>query len=288
MKIDVIIPVYRPTEKLNKVLYGLSRQTYLPERIILLHTRDGIKLDVSACKDRVSVTEIPIPEKEFDHGRTRDLGIRMSDADIVVMMTQDAVPVDSFLLEKLSETLKEHSDAVAAYARQIPDQNCGLLEKYTRVFNYPPKSQIKSQKDLPKLGIKTYFCSNVCAAYRRGVYLELGGFPHPVIFNEDLIFAARTLGMSEWSIFFRVMIPNALPGIISGGVLAFARGLGEFGATAMIAGNIRGKTRTLPLAVYSAVASGKMDDAGQYVVILVGISFIVVVCMNYFSMERKG
>ena len=167
MKIDVIIPVYRPTEKLNKVLYGLSRQTYLPERIILLHTRDGIKLDVSACKDRVSVTEIPIPEKEFDHGRTRDLGIRMSDADIVVMMTQDAVPVDSFLLEKLSETLKEHSDAVAAYARQIPDQNCGLLEKYTRVFNYPPKSQIKSQKDLPKLGIKTYFCSNVCAAYRR-------------------------------------------------------------------------------------------------------------------------
>ena len=106
--------------------------------------------------------------------------------------------------------------------------------------------------------------------------------------DDDLIFAARTLGMSEWSIFFRVMIPNALPGIISGGVLAFARGLGEFGATAMIAGNIRGKTRTLPLAVYSAVASGKMDDAGQYVVILVGISFIVVVCMNYFSMERKG
>ena len=100
--------------------------------------------------------------------------------------------------------------------------------------------------------------------------------------------AARTLGMSEWSIFFRVMVPNALPGIISGGVLAFARGLGEFGATAMIAGNIRGKTRTLPLAVYSAVASGKMDDAGQYVVILVGISFIVVVCMNYFSMEKKG
>lgn len=202
MKIDVIIPVYRPTEKLHKVLYGLSRQTYLPEQIILLHTRDGIKLDVSACKDRVSVTEIPILEKEFDHGRTRDLGIRMSDADIVVMMTQDAVPADLFLLEKLSEALKEHPDAVAAYARQIPDQNCGLLEKYTRVFNYPPKSQIKSQKDLPELGIKTYFCSNVCAAYRRGVYLELGGFPHPVIFNEDLIFAAGAV-RSGWKIIYK-------------------------------------------------------------------------------------
>ena len=79
--------------------------------------------------------------------------------------------------------------------------------------------------------------------------------------DDDLIFAARTLEMSEWSIFFRVMIPNALPGIISGGVLAFARGLGEFGATAMIAGNIPGRTRTLPLAVYSEVAAGNMDAA---------------------------
>ena len=103
MKIDVIIPVYRPTEKLHKVLYRLCRQTHLPEQIILLHTRDGIKLDVSVCKDRVSVTEIPILEKEFDHGRTREQGIWMSDADIVVMMTQDAVPADPFLLEKLSE-----------------------------------------------------------------------------------------------------------------------------------------------------------------------------------------
>ena len=106
--------------------------------------------------------------------------------------------------------------------------------------------------------------------------------------DEDLIFAARTLGMSEWSIFFRVMIPNALPGIISGGVLAFARGLGEFGATAMIAGNIKGKTRTLPLAVYSAVASGNMKEAGECVAVLVCISFIVVICMNYFSLEKKG
>ena len=189
MKIDVIIPVYRPTEKLHKVLYRVCRQTHLPEQIILLHTRDGIKLDVSVCKDRVSVTEIPILEKEFDHGRTREQGIWMSDADIVVMMTQDAVPADPFLLEKLSEVLNEHPDAVAAYARQIPDQNCGLLEKYTRVFNYPPKSQIKSQKDLPKLGIKTYFCSNVCAAYKKSIYEEIGGFVKKAIFNEDMIYA---------------------------------------------------------------------------------------------------
>ena len=100
--------------------------------------------------------------------------------------------------------------------------------------------------------------------------------------DEDLIFAARTLGMSEWSIFFRVMIPNALPGIISGGVLAFARGLGEFGATAMIAG------RTLPLAVYSEVAAGNMDAAYQYVLVIVIICFTIVAAMNiYLIMEKK-
>ena len=106
--------------------------------------------------------------------------------------------------------------------------------------------------------------------------------------DSDVLSAGRTIGMSEWKIFWKVQLPIAWPGVISGAVLAFARGLGEFGATAMIAGNIKGKTRTLPLAVYSAVASGNMKEAGEYVAVLVCISFSVVVCMNYFSMEKKG
>lgn len=96
----------------------------------------------------------------------------------------------------------------------------------------------------------------------------------------NLLYAGRTLGMSEWRIFWEVWFPNALSGILSGGILAFARGLGEFGATAMIAGNIAGETRTLPLAVYSAVAAGDMEEAYQYVWILVLISFVVVTGMN--------
>lgn len=106
--------------------------------------------------------------------------------------------------------------------------------------------------------------------------------------DPDVLSAGRTIGMSEWKIFWKVQLPIAWPGVISGAVLAFARGLGEFGATAMIAGNIKRKTRTLPLAVYSAVASGNMKEAGKYVAVLVCISFIVVICMNYFSMEKKG
>lgn len=105
--------------------------------------------------------------------------------------------------------------------------------------------------------------------------------------DQELIQAGRTLGMSEFRIFLSVIIPNSLPGMISGAVLAFARGLGEFGATAMIAGNIAGRTRTLPLAVYSEVAAGDMDDASVYVAIIVGICFLVVVLLNIYQVRVK-
>lgn len=105
--------------------------------------------------------------------------------------------------------------------------------------------------------------------------------------DTDLVDAARTLGMSETSIFFKVLVPNALPGIISGGVLSFARGLGEFGATAMLAGNIVGKTRTLPLAVYSEVVSNDMHSASFYVVVIIAICFTAVILLNIYQLWVK-
>lgn len=103
--------------------------------------------------------------------------------------------------------------------------------------------------------------------------------------DENLPAAARTLGMSEWKIFWRVIFPNALPGTVGGGILAFARGLGEFGATAMIAGNIAGKTRTLPMAVYSEVAAGNMDRAWNYVAVLAVLAFLAVTALNLAALK---
>ncbi len=103
----------------------------------------------------------------------------------------------------------------------------------------------------------------------------------------NLLDAARTLGMSEWNIFWKILFANALPGIISGGILAYARGLGEFGATAMLAGNIAGQTRTLPMAVYSEVAAGNMGDAFNYVVFIVIISFVAIFIMDYVSIRKE-
>ena len=105
--------------------------------------------------------------------------------------------------------------------------------------------------------------------------------------DKGIMEAGRSLGMTEWRIFWRLHLPNAFPGIIAGGLLAFARGLGEFGATAMLAGNIAGKTRTLPLAVYSAVAAGDFDSAGVYVLIIVTICLAVVIGLNYYQHYMK-
>ena len=104
--------------------------------------------------------------------------------------------------------------------------------------------------------------------------------------DTNLLDAGRTLGMSEWKIFWKVLFANALPGIISGGILAYARGLGEFGATAMLAGNIAGQTRTLPMAVYSDVAAGNMGSAFNYVVVIVVIAFIAISIMEYIAIRQ--
>ena len=105
--------------------------------------------------------------------------------------------------------------------------------------------------------------------------------------DSNLLDAGRTLGMSEWKIFWKVLLANAFPGIISGGILAYARGLGEFGATAMLAGNIAGQTRTLPMAVYSEVAAGNMGSAFNYVIVIVIISFIAIFIMDFVSIRKE-
>ncbi|MDT3699872.1 MAG: molybdate ABC transporter permease subunit [Thermincola sp.] len=101
--------------------------------------------------------------------------------------------------------------------------------------------------------------------------------------DPDILDAARTLGVSEWKIFTRIMLPLSMPGILAGIVLSFARALGEFGATLMLAGNIPGQTQTIPLAIFFAVESGEMDKAIIWSGIIIAISLSVVLALNYWS-----
>ena len=105
-----------------------------------------------------------------------------SDADVCICMTHDCVPYDRNLVKELLEALDASERVAAAYARQLPAADCGVIERYTRDFNYPAVSRLKGKEDEDELGIKTYFCSNVCAAYRRDIYLKLGGFTKKTIF----------------------------------------------------------------------------------------------------------
>ncbi len=100
--------------------------------------------------------------------------------------------------------------------------------------------------------------------------------------------AARTLGASEWRVFFTVTLPLAWHGLVAGLVLSFARALGEFGATIMVAGNIPGKTQTLPLAIYFAAESNDLTLAGIYVLIISLITFSLIFWLNLWAKSRNG
>ncbi len=104
--------------------------------------------------------------------------------------------------------------------------------------------------------------------------------------DANLLRVARTLGASEWIIFWRITLPLALPGILAGTTLAFARGLGEFGATLMIAGNIPGQTQTIPMAIYFAVEAGAMNEAWVWAIVIMAISLSGIVAVNFWQEVR--
>lgn len=105
--------------------------------------------------------------------------------------------------------------------------------------------------------------------------------------DETYELAAHTLGSGEWKTFWTVLFPLARPGIISGITLTFARAMGEFGATLMLAGNIEGQTQTIPTAIYYAVATGKDEEANTLVVVITLFSFAMIFILNAW-LKRKN
>lgn len=194
--VDVIIPVYKPDERLKKIISRLRRQSYPVNRIILINT--GRTYFEQAFSGDMSFFEAGdiilrhISEEQFDHGSTRRMAVSISKADYFVCMTDDALPVDRHLIKTLTAPLME-GKASAAYARQLAGKDADIVEKFSRRFNYPAVSRIKNSEDFDELGIKTFFCSNACAAYERKTYDSLGGFERHMIFNEDMVYAGRLI-----------------------------------------------------------------------------------------------
>ena len=198
--VDIIIPVYKPDRSLCLLLQKLQEQTFVVHKVILANTEQEL-WEAYAKQEEVGrlFESLPFPvevfhvsKREFDHGGTRRLAVERSQTPYFICMTQDALPADVFLVERLLAPFQEPGVAVS-YGRQLPREDCSPVEVYTRSFNYPPGDLRKSREDLSVLGIKTYFCSNVCAAYRRDIYEELGGFEAHTLFNEDMIYAGHAV-----------------------------------------------------------------------------------------------
>ena len=195
MTIDVIIPLYKPGEELFTLLDSLEHQTLPVRNIILMNTEEKyferLMYGTRFPERYTNIKVYHLSKREFDHGGTRHTGVQHSASDVFITMTQDAKPVDESLVANLVGALTDN--VAVAYARQLPGEDSSEFEKMSRAFNYPAKSCVKTKADLETLGIKTFFCSNVCAAYRRDIYDELGGFIRHTIFNEDMIFAAGAI-----------------------------------------------------------------------------------------------
>jgi len=204
LNIQVIIPVYKPDVKLIKIIDKLRKQTVKPAGINLVwsktdHEEDAVMSRIKRECGDIRILEIPV--REFDHGGTRRRAVRNTPCDIFVMMTQDAVPKNDMLIENLTAPLisqmteRTPNGTVIAcvYGRQLPGRDSSPYEKLSRLHNYSELSRTKTGEDIKKLGIKAFFCSDVCCAYRRDIYEECGGFVRSTVFNEDMIMARRFL-----------------------------------------------------------------------------------------------
>ncbi len=205
--VDVIIPTYKPGEKFLKLLGMLDLQTVRPEKVIILYTMhknlscDGLKDRINkffrkrnSIKDHevLKIEIVPVRKNEFDHALTREKGVRKSTAEYFLMMTDDAVPSDNRLIEKLVKRAKEGASAV--FARQIAFPDAKKAEKLIRAYNYPANSYVRTRTDFEAYGIRTCFTSDSCMLYDRHVFDVLGGYgSEPSLFAEDARYAHKML-----------------------------------------------------------------------------------------------
>lgn len=190
MLVSVIIPTFQAENYIAELLSCLRRQTVPELEIIVVDSSSSDRTAELAAKsaDRVIV----IPKQDFNHGGTRNRAAGEAQGEILVFLTQDALPVNEHFLAELLKPLADNR-AAASYGRQVAGNEASVVERYARGFNYPAYDMLKSQADLDRLGIKTFFFTNVCSAVKREAFMAVGGFNERVILNEDMILAAELI-----------------------------------------------------------------------------------------------
>lgn len=187
--LSVVIPTLNAADEIDSLLDTIEAQSLQPLDILVVDSSsdDGT---VDEVAKHPCVNLVRIERKEFNHGSTRDMALRRSAGEFVCFLTQDAVPASNRYLERLVAPFLADDSIALVTGRQLPKADARRFEQLVRKFNYPNVPSVRSKSDLPKYGIKTFFASDTCSAYRRTAYLECGGFDH-VNTNEDMLMAAR-------------------------------------------------------------------------------------------------
>ncbi|MBF0556302.1 MAG: glycosyltransferase family 2 protein [Nitrospirae bacterium] len=189
MSISVIIPTLNASALLDPIVRAIRGQLTAVAEIIVI---DSASVDNSAAiAGSLGCKVIKIDRAAFNHGTTRNIAASAASGDVIIFMTQDALPADNRLTQELLVPLQDPQTA-ASYARQIAAADAAPVERFSREFNYPGIPILKSLDALNALGIKTFFFSNVCSAIKREVFMESGGF-QSAIMNEDMLFASRLI-----------------------------------------------------------------------------------------------
>lgn len=189
MVISVVIPTLNAECEIEELLLVLERQSLAPMEILVV---DSASEDhtVALAQRHGSVRVLQIERRDFNHGATRDMALRETSGEYVCFLTQDALPASDDYLERLVAPMVEDPGIALVSGRQLPKADARRFEQLVRSFNYPDFPSVRSKSDLEKFGIKTFFASDTCSAYRRTAYLACGGFER-VNTNEDMLMAAR-------------------------------------------------------------------------------------------------
>jgi len=189
--ISIIIPTLNASEPLPSLLTKLEHQTCVDKEIIII--------DSSSDDDTVEIAKsygarvLHINRKDFDHGGTRNIAASKSKGDILVFMTQDAIPANEHSLENLIHPFESDEMIAAIYGRQLPSRDATPFSSHLRLFNYPDTSHVKRYEDRTTHGFKTIFISNSFSAYRKALLEKIGWFKDNLIFGEDTHAVARLL-----------------------------------------------------------------------------------------------
>lgn len=189
-KISIIIPTYNAQNYLPILLEKIKNQSIKEYELIIIDSssKDNTVEIAKEFTDNVIV----IPQNEFDHGGTRAKAAQIAKGEIVVFLTQDALPYDDYTIENIIKVF-ENEKVGAAYGRQLSYDETNLFGKHLRVFNYGENSYIRDKKDISKYGIKTAFLSDSFAAYRKSALESTGWFKSDLILGEDTYAGAKMI-----------------------------------------------------------------------------------------------